>query len=411
MNNQQNFKAINHNYQNLTINAPINTQLNTQPHHETRNSPPQSHHQTEIPESSRPRNQTPTQQNIPRSFLYTETDIHEGLSACNRSIIGKTITDKPIHVNSIQNGLENIWGSPPGLKIQEVGGKVLQFFMHDPTDQDRILQGNPWIFHNSWLVVKPWDRETDIQTIDFDHVPIWIQLWGLPPHCKTKQMGESIGALMGNVEASEFYEYPGKKVIIKIKVAIDVHNPITSGIHVGNPTDGTNWIDYRYEKLPQMCFKCGMIGHMDKLCRNQPLELDTLAPLGPWIRSTQYGKRKMEEKDRKYYSNPSQSKNFGHYSPPVPADLLEKLAAMRVQPTRGSQTNQPTQQQSNPVTAKAQATEEREKKAHKLSINNATMQQDHHTNLDMQGQSNIVKRQKIEDNTRVGTAQQASPQP
>jgi hypothetical protein len=224
-------------------------------------------------------------------------------------------------------------------------------------------------------------------------------------------MGESIGALMGNVEASEFYEYPGKKVIIKIKVAIDVHNPITSGIHVGNPTDGTNWIDYRYEKLPQMCFKCGMIGHMDKLCRNQPLELDTLAPLGPWIRSTQYGKRKMEEKDRKYYSNPSQSKNFGHYSPLVPADLLEKLAAMRVQPTQGSQTNQPTQQQSNPVTAKAQATEEREKKAHKLSINNATMQQDHHTNLDMQGQSNIVKRQKIEDNTRVGTAQQASPQP
>jgi hypothetical protein len=47
-------------------------------------------------------------------------------------------------------------------------------------------------------------------------------------------MGESLGTLMGKVEASEFYEYPGKKVIIKIKVNLNVYKPVTSGIHVGN---------------------------------------------------------------------------------------------------------------------------------------------------------------------------------
>ncbi|GAU41426.1 hypothetical protein TSUD_26060 [Trifolium subterraneum] len=194
--------------------------------------------------------------------------------------------------------------------------------MNDATDQDRILQGNPWIFRNAWLVVKPWDREVDFHTIDFDHVPIWVQLWGLPPHCKTKQMGGSIGALMG-------------------KVAINTKNPILSGIHIGNPTDGTKWIDYSYEKLPQMCFKCGMIGHADNLCRNKALHLATLAPLGPWIRSTQYGRRKMDEREKKYFSNPSQAKNFGQYSPPVSADLLEKLAAMRVQSTHEPPQAQP----------------------------------------------------------------------
>jgi hypothetical protein len=278
-------------------------------------SPPQDTHPNDIPESSTARNHTPPPNFIPRSYLYLESVINEGIQACNISIIGKIITDKPIHVNSIQNGLENIWGAPAGLKIEELGGKILQFFLTDPADRDRILLGNPWIFRNSWLIVKQWDRETNIQAIDFDHVPIWVQLWGLPPHCKTKKMGESIGALMGKVEASEFYEYPGKRVIIKIRVAINIHKPILSGIHVGNPIDGTSWVDYRYEKLPQVCFNCGMIGHMDKLCRNQALQLDTLAPIGPWIRSTQYGRRKMEEKDRKYYSNPSHAKNFGQYSP------------------------------------------------------------------------------------------------
>ncbi|PNY08539.1 ribonuclease H [Trifolium pratense] len=331
-----------------------------------------------MPESSNARNQTPLQSNIPRSFLYSDNVIHEGLSACNHSIIGKIITAKPIHISSIQNGLESIWGSPPGLKVQELGGKILQFFMNEPADIDRILYGNPWIFRNSWLVVKPWDRETDYHEIDFDHIPVWIQLWGLPTHCKTKQMGASIGELIGKVEASEFYEYPGKKIIIKIKVAININNPITSGIHVGNPTDGTCWVDYRYEKLPQVCFKCGMIGHADKLCRNQALVLDTLAPLGPWIRSTQYGKRKMEEKDRKYYSNPSHAKNFGQYSPPVPTDLLEKLAAMRV---NTAQANQTQQTQNHPINLSPQYNEnsprkdmhsqqgERNKKSHQLSYN------------------------------------------
>jgi len=116
--------------------------------------------------------------------------------------------------------------------------------MDNKLDHDRILLGNPWIFRNSWLVLKPWDRESDIRNLDFDNVPISIQLWGLPNHCKTKMMDESPGALLGKVEAVEFYEYPGKNKIIKIKVAINIHNPIQTRIHLGNPTDGTTWIDY-----------------------------------------------------------------------------------------------------------------------------------------------------------------------
>ncbi|CAJ2642331.1 unnamed protein product [Trifolium pratense] len=284
----------------LTINQPLLTiptihstipETSIPPPSETRNNPhsDQIHTQnyTDIPESSRSREQFCTT----NFSYYPDSIIEDGVKACQSSILGKIITDKHIHVSSIQNGLESIWGSPPGLKIQEIEGKILQFFITNVADQERILQGNPWIFRNSWLIVKPWDRETDPRTIDFDHAPM----------------------------------------IIKIKVAINVHQPIPSGIHVGNTTYGTCWIDFRYERLPQMCFNCGMMGHDRKLCRNQALKTDTLAPLGPWIRSTQYGRRKLDEKDRKFYSNPSHSPNFGMYSPPVPEALLAQLAAMKLQ--------------------------------------------------------------------------------
>jgi hypothetical protein len=333
----------------ITPTITINTmnQPQNQPHQIPTQNQPQQEKQKQCGESSNSFNHQTHQQNLPEFFVYPENIINEGVNACSRSILGKIITYKSIHISSIQNGLESIWGSPQGLKVQEIEGRILQFFMDKEEDQERILLGNPWIFRNSWLIVKPWDRDTDPRTLDFNHAPVWVQLWGLPTHCKTKLMGENLGALMGTVEASEFYEYPGKKVIIKIKVNINVHKPIPSGIHVGNPNDGNCWIDYRYEKLPLVCFKCGLLGHAEKLCRNLPLVLGTLAPLGPWIRSTQYGRRKMEAKDRKFYSNPSQAPNFGQYSPPVPTSLLEQLTAMKIQKNKEENNQQSSQQQSN----------------------------------------------------------------
>jgi len=53
----------------------------------------------------------------------------------------------------------------------------------------------------------------------------------------------------------------------------------------------------------------------------------------------------MEAKDKKYYSNPSHSKDFGHYSPPVPDSLLQQLGDMKIQQS-SSMNSQQFQQQS-----------------------------------------------------------------
>jgi hypothetical protein len=116
------------------------------------------------------------------------------------------------------------------------------------------------------LIVKAWDKQIDPRTMDFTHALVWVQLWGLPPHCKTKKMGESIGNLLGNVETAEFYEYPGKKMIIKVKVAVNVHQPIHIGILIGNHRDGTTWIDFRYEKPPHKFVSSVEFLAMVKIC-------------------------------------------------------------------------------------------------------------------------------------------------
>jgi hypothetical protein len=294
-----------------------------QPHQENQNNDP-----TKQQPNADDQQSTPTR---PGFFVYPETVINNGLNACQKSVLGKIITEKSIHINSIQRGLESIWGSPAGLKIHEIEKGILQFFMDRKYNQERILLGNPWVFRNSWLILKPWDRQMDPKCIDFNHAPVWVQMLGLPAHCKTKEMGESLGSMMGTVETAELYEYPGKKMIVKVKVAINVYQPIQTGILIGNHRDGTHWIDYRYENLPQVCFNCGILGHEEKMCSNEALSIEGHARLGPWIRSNQYGRRMRAEQDRQFHSNPSQGKNYGHYSPTIPASMLAQMAAMNLQ--------------------------------------------------------------------------------
>ncbi|WJX61420.1 hypothetical protein P8452_46512 [Trifolium repens] len=382
-------------------------------HHLIANTPESSSEIPETPPSnhqnhSQNRNHsTESPRTSPSFFVYPENIVDEGVNACKRSILGKIITEKPIHTSSIQNGLDSIWGSPQGLKVQEIEEGILQFFIHRPIDQERILLGNPWIFRNSWLIMKAWDRAVDPRLVDFTHAPVWIQLWGLPPHCKTKKMGESIGNLLGKFENAEFYEYPGKKMIIKIKVAIKVEKPIKTGLLIGNHRDGTTWIDFRYEKLPQVCFGCGILGHGDTLCQNEPLNGEDVAPLGPWIQSNQYGRRIMEEKDRKYHSNPSMSKTYGKYSPSIPESMLAQMEAMKLQEEQqaeGSRFTQSYQQTQHPTAPTW----------HRAPRPNALQSEPMETSPSPSLQ-NVVKRPRLETTMEEGTntklagpAQQAS---
>ncbi|KAJ1382713.1 hypothetical protein SESBI_44026 [Sesbania bispinosa] len=91
----------------------------------------------------------------PPIVIYDEEDVQESFELCSKSLIGAFLTDKPIHINSLQNALAGIW--------------------------------------NAWLSLKRWERGSDVREINFSIVPLKVQIWGLPLHCPTTKMGYKIG--------------------------------------------------------------------------------------------------------------------------------------------------------------------------------------------------------------------------
>jgi hypothetical protein len=96
---------------------PSSHHQNTQPNQKQKETPTYQYVNGESSNTNQNQQDLPSQK-LPEFFVYPEGIIEEGVSSCTRSIIGKIITDKSIHVSSIQNGLESIWGAPQGLKVQ-----------------------------------------------------------------------------------------------------------------------------------------------------------------------------------------------------------------------------------------------------------------------------------------------------
>jgi hypothetical protein len=263
---------------------------------------------------------------------YQEEIVQDGIKNCKHSLIGKLLSEKIVPKQIIFNTLLGIWGNPKGLQITEVEGGYYHITMDMEGDLKRAVRGNPWTIRNVWLMVKQWDREKNPTDLEFHKVPTWLQLWGLPLHCKTVTMGKHLGSQLGVVEEAAIYDFPDKARIVKIKVQLDITDPIKPGIFIGNTKDGIKWVDFRYENLPMFCFLCGLIGHNENNCSNphQPVEEGEINPRGPWLRSNSYGRRVSDKKDTRFSSNPMKSMSGGSYSL-IPKAMIEMLATMRLE--------------------------------------------------------------------------------
>ncbi|CAA2993775.1 Endonuclease exonuclease phosphatase, partial [Olea europaea subsp. europaea] len=65
------------------------------------------------------------------------------------------------------------------------------------------------------------------------------------------------------------------------EIILDVRNPILTGFWLRLPGLNDIWIEFRYKKLGQFCYKCGRIGNHYFSCKFSAGK----AKFGPWLRA------------------------------------------------------------------------------------------------------------------------------
>ncbi|TXG72823.1 hypothetical protein EZV62_001402 [Acer yangbiense] len=99
--------------------------------------------------------------------------------------------------------------------------------------------------------------------MSFTRAEFWIQVHNAPLICMTKEMGEFLGRLIGDlvdIDVGSTGECFGK--FMRMRVAIDISKPLKRFLRVDLADDGEeSLLLLRYKGLPEFCFNCGLVGH------------------------------------------------------------------------------------------------------------------------------------------------------
>lgn len=212
-------------------------------------------------------------------------------------LLGRLITDKYFNKEAMKSSMLRLWGLARGITVQDIGENLFVFQFSNEYERTRVLNGSPWLFDNYLLALNEFDGSCPATQIQFNHCWFWVQLHGVPLYYMTKLTGERVGGALGDVaEVDVPANGVGWGPFLRIRVSIDITKPIPRGRLVTFHSLGQMWVSFKYERLPWLCFHCGIIGHLERECvlrlREDKKNEDTMKQYGPWLRAAEFVQRR-----------------------------------------------------------------------------------------------------------------------
>ncbi|XP_075479012.1 uncharacterized protein At4g02000-like [Primulina tabacum] len=182
-------------------------------------------------------------------------------------LVGRFLIDRSINFNAMKNRLASIWRSGKGICIKELEGNLYLFQFFHKIDMKRIQEGGPWSFDNHLLILHKLESGEIPSMIAFHEVDFWVQVFDLPIGFMSKNIGKLLGDFIGKFVA---YDISNNSSIwrnfMRIRVTIDATKPLKRFKKIRK--QGGDWmiVNFKYERLTQFCFICGLLGHTDRFC-------------------------------------------------------------------------------------------------------------------------------------------------
>uniref|UniRef100_A0A803QQP1 CCHC-type domain-containing protein n=1 Tax=Cannabis sativa TaxID=3483 RepID=A0A803QQP1_CANSA len=217
------------------------------------------------------------------SFLY---DVSTALSERERDVVTiNGISAPPIGVtkvrvlcriyskrgfnpNQFKNFILKQWLGRFAVTISDYDSESFMVTFGCEGDMRRVLSKESWHFHNQHLILCPPTALLSDLISSYTITPFWVQVYRLPFLSKSEALAKIIGNLIGDfLEVHDDSLNEGWGPFLRIRVGIDVFKPLLHGQMISLPwLRDELWIEYRYERLLDFCYECGIIGHVFDKC-------------------------------------------------------------------------------------------------------------------------------------------------
>ncbi|KAL9677553.1 hypothetical protein QQ045_005786 [Rhodiola kirilowii] len=129
------------------------------------------------------------------------------------------------------------------------------------------MDSGPWLFDDAAIRMRRWDENVKPDETQFNKLKIWMQIHNLPIGLMQDEVAKGFAELAGRVCKKAQGDSDVTKVeFARYQVEVDVEDPLIEGCYLETRQGEHIWIEFRYEKKPSVCNKCGVITHRDDVC-------------------------------------------------------------------------------------------------------------------------------------------------
>ncbi|KAK3199011.1 hypothetical protein Dsin_022426 [Dipteronia sinensis] len=186
-------------------------------------------------------------------------------------LAGRILSLYLINRDAFRTIISRIWKVRGEVEIEVINGNTYDFHFQFPDDRRKVLAGGPWSFKDSLIVLEEPTGKGELQSLKFCTAEFWVQISNIPILCMTKEIWRFLGSIIGEVR--EVDTRPSGDCLgkcFRVRVAIEVDKPIRRFLRVDVLGDGEETVmPLQYERLPNFCFRCGILGHTSGTVQNQ----------------------------------------------------------------------------------------------------------------------------------------------
>jgi hypothetical protein len=217
-----------------------------------------------------------------------EEEVEEISLKGNQCLVGKLISERIVGKDYIRKTMIRGWKPRETLSFKVLGENIFLIDFEDQWDKTRVLEGRPWSCDGQLFAVEEYDGLTPPEKMKFDSASFWVRMYHHPLSCMGKEIGFKLRATIGVVEDVDTGEDGiGWGQYLRVKAQVNVFKPLPRGRFL-KLKNKTLWIDFKYEKIPKFCFKCGVICHRAEGCVNEVQRWKNgrgqVNKYGPWLR-------------------------------------------------------------------------------------------------------------------------------
>ena len=212
--------------------------------------------------------------------------------------IMKIMTHKSISFDALRKNMRILWKTNKWVNFSELEAELFLVEFGDGKDKKKILDMSLWSFEKQLVIIQEFEGELTPMEMELKWSPFWIQSFNLPLMSRTKETGWAIGSFLGEVME---VDVPDSGVIwgkcLRVRVRIDVTKRLIQGKKTTIEGGEARWVQFKYERLPNFCYCCGLLSHALKDCLASSIT-GRLTEVGlqywAWLRGDPFGRFQKE---------------------------------------------------------------------------------------------------------------------